>query len=81
MVTHDQEIDLMAFPARPVDSTGAGDAFVGNLAHALDAGQSLEMAGRFATAAAAVSVERQGAQPSMPSFQETDAKLRLGERS
>jgi ribokinase len=75
IVTTDTEIDVPSFPARPVDTTGAGDAFVGNLAHALDAGESIEEAVRFASAAAALSVQRAGAQPSMPSGEETRALL------
>jgi ribokinase len=76
IVTRDREIDVPAFPARPVDTTGAGDAFVGNLAHALEQGESLQDAVRFAAAAAALSVQKQGAQPSMPSLTETETYLK-----
>jgi ribokinase len=75
IVTRDAEIDVPAYPARAVDTTGAGDAFVGNLAHGLDEGWSLEDAVRFAAAAAALSVERPGAQPSMPVLAETEAYM------
>jgi ribokinase len=75
IVTHDSERDVAPFLARAVDTTGAGDAFVGNLAHALDQGQSLAPAVRFASAAAALSVQREGAQPSMPRGTETRARL------
>jgi ribokinase len=75
IVTREKEIDIPAIPVQPVDSTGAGDAFVGNLARALDAGESLEHAARFASAAAALSVTREGAQPSMPAEAETRALL------
>jgi ribokinase len=70
------EIEIPAFPVRPVDTTGAGDTFVGNLAYALDSGQSLADAARFASAAAALSVETVGAQPSMPFLSATEALLR-----
>jgi ribokinase len=63
------------FPASAVDTTGAGDAFVGNLAHGLAAGRSLDEAARFASAAAALSVERVGAQAAMPSGAQTAALL------
>lgn len=76
IVTRDDEVDIPPVPVRPVDTTGAGDAFVGNLAHALDEGQSLEEAAGFAAAAAAASVLRIGAQPSMPGRAETEALLR-----
>lgn len=49
-----------------VDSTAAGDCFCGALAVAMAEGMSLDDAARFASAAAAISVTRMGAQPSMP---------------
>ena len=49
-----------------VDTTAAGDAFCGAIADALARGQSLVDATRWATAAAAVSVTRDGAQDSLP---------------
>jgi ribokinase len=64
------------WPARsvtPVDTTAAGDAFNGAFAVALSEGADLDRAVRFATAAAAISVTRNGAQPSMPSRGEVDA--------
>jgi ribokinase len=58
-----------------VDTTAAGDAFNGALAVALAEGQSIGEAGSFATAAAAISVTRDGAQPSMPSRDDVVALL------
>ncbi|HQV71011.1 MAG TPA: ribokinase [Thermoflexales bacterium] len=49
-----------------VDTTAAGDCFTGGLAVGLAEGKSLGDAARFASAAAAISVTRHGAQPSMP---------------
>lgn len=49
-----------------VDTTGAGDCFVGNLAASLAAGRSLAEAMRRAGRAAAISVTRPGAAASMP---------------
>lgn len=66
---------IPAFPAHAVDTTGAGDAFVGNLAHGLARGQSVIDAARFASAAAALSVEHEGAQAGMPTGDETRALL------
>jgi ribokinase len=50
-----------------VDSTGAGDCFTGALAASLACGSDLRTALHFATDAAAISVQRHGAGPSMPS--------------
>lgn len=55
---------------QPVDTTGAGDAFAGALAARLAAGEDLVAAARFAVRSAAISVTRQGAQPSYPTLQE-----------
>lgn len=50
----------------PVDTTGAGDCFCGVLAACLSEGQSLLAAVETANAAAAISITRPGAAPSMP---------------
>ncbi|WP_448060478.1 ribokinase [Cellulomonas hominis] len=49
-----------------VDTTGAGDAFVGALAHRLAAGDDLVTAARFAARVGAFAVQAAGAQPSYP---------------
>jgi ribokinase len=66
------------FAARPVvavDSTGAGDAFLGALAAALARGISLREALPLAGAAATLSVTRPGAQASFPTLAEINAFL------
>jgi ribokinase len=55
-----------------VDTTAAGDVFNGALAVALAEGAGLADACRFAVRAAALSVTRSGAQPSMPVRDEVD---------
>jgi ribokinase len=55
-----------ALPIDPVDTTGAGDTFVGALAAALDSGLSLEFALRRASAAAGLACLGLGAQAAMP---------------
>jgi ribokinase len=64
-----------AFRVDPVDTTAAGDVFNGALAVALAEGTALPEALRFASAAAAISVTRPGAQPSAPTRAEIDALL------
>jgi ribokinase len=56
-----------------VDTTAAGDAWNGAFAAALAEGRNDDDAGRFATFAAALSVTRPGAQPSMPTRGELDS--------
>lgn len=55
-----------AFKVRPVDTTGAGDIFNGALAVALAEKEPIPDALLFASAAAALSVTKLGAQPSAP---------------
>jgi ribokinase len=55
-----------SFPVPVVDTTAAGDAFVGGLAVAMLRGTSLPEAVRFANACGALAVTRAGAQPSLP---------------
>lgn len=57
---------LDAHAVETVDTTAAGDAFNGALAVALSEDRPLLPACRWATAAAAISVTRLGAQPSLP---------------
>lgn len=66
---------IPAHKVQAVDTTAAGDAFNGAFAVALAEGKSSADAIRFAAAAAAISVTRHGAQPSMASRQEIDAFL------
>jgi ribokinase len=67
--------DIAAFPASPVDATGAGDAFVGALAVALAEGAGLPEAARFGAAAGACAVEVVGAEPSFPRREAVEARL------
>jgi ribokinase len=59
-------IEVPALAIEPVDTTGAGDTFVGVLAAALDLGSTLEAALRRASAAAGLACLARGAQTAMP---------------
>lgn len=64
------------FPApkvQAVDTTAAGDTFVGGFAAALANGQSEASAIRYGQIAAALSVTRAGAQPSIPTMSDVQA--------
>jgi ribokinase len=62
-----------------VDTTGAGDAFNAAFAVALSGGQDAFASAAWATAVAALSVTRHGAQASMPSHEEVERFLSLTE--
>lgn len=64
------------FPAptvKAVDTTAAGDTFVGGFAAALASGKSEAEAIRYGQIAAALSVTRAGAQPSIPTMSDVQA--------
>jgi ribokinase len=65
-----------AFPVNVIDTVGAGDCFNGAFAVALLEDNDPWSAARFASAAAAISVTRRGAQASMPSRAEVEEFLR-----
>jgi len=58
-----------------VDTTGAGDCFVGALAAQLAQGKPLRDALRYANIAASICVQRMGAAPSMPTADEVRAEV------
>ncbi|MET7460572.1 ribokinase [Nonomuraea sp. NPDC005501] len=70
-----ERVRVPAVRVEAVDTTAAGDTFVGALAVARAEGRPAEEALRFASAAAALSVQRPGASTSMPSRAEIDAAL------
>ncbi len=66
VATSDRRERIPAFEVQAEDTTAAGDVFNGALAVALSEEMPLQDAARFASAAAAISVTRRGAQPSAP---------------
>jgi ribokinase len=76
-VSAEKQIDSHpAFSVSAVDTTAAGDAFNGAFAVALMDGKSPIESGRFAAAAAAISVTRSGAQNSMPTLSDVQTFLK-----
>ncbi|WP_342743612.1 PfkB family carbohydrate kinase [Halobacillus massiliensis] len=72
-----KELIIPGYPAKVVDTTGAGDTFNGALAFSLGAGYAVEQAIGFANAAAAFCVESFGAQSGMPTFEQVEERMRL----
>jgi ribokinase len=69
------EAQVVSFPVTAIDSTAAGDTFNGAFATGLMLGKTEAESARFGAAAAAISVTRAGAQPSMPNLAEVNALL------
>lgn len=59
----------------PVDTTAAGDAFIGGLLAALSQGHDFETAIRYGNVCGSLSTTRYGAQPSLPTKYEVEQKL------
>jgi ribokinase len=66
LVTATNSVHVPATPVKALDTTGAGDAFVGSLAYFLAAGKPLAEAMRRANYIAAISVQSSGTQTSFP---------------
>ena len=64
-----------AFPVKALDTTAAGDCFLGYYAAALSEGQPYARALRLASAASALAVQRRGAAPSIPIRREVETFL------
>ncbi|MCK1462645.1 ribokinase [Bradyrhizobium sp. 2] len=73
-----EEFAVPGRAVKAVDTTGAGDCFVGALAAQLAEGVPLRTALAFANAAASISVQRMGAGPSMPTAAEVAAVIKAG---
>lgn len=70
-----EEVRQQAYPTRAVDTTGAGDTFVGYFAGSLAQGLSRQEAMALSSMAASIAVSRPGAAPSIPKMAEVREKL------
>jgi len=75
-----EEIRMKAFKVKVIDTTAAGDAFMGALACGLSQGKSIREVLKFANAAGALATTKLGAQPSLPRRGELDIFLKGVER-
>ena len=73
VVYEDSKIEVIpSMKVDAVETTGAGDSYVGAVSHSIVKGLGLGEACKFATKCSAVTVCRYGAQPSMPTLEEIE---------
>lgn len=66
---------VKAHTVKAVDTTAAGDSFIGSFAYGLSNEMSIEQALNLAVAASALTVTKLGAQPSLPKIDDVNALL------
>lgn len=81
LVTAGEAVKIAPVPVTPVDTTGAGDAFIGSFAHFLVGGDAVPDALRKAAVYAADSITRRGTQKSYPTAASFEAVLAAHERA
>ena len=69
-------IDIPGFDVVEIDPTGAGDCFNAGFLYGLEAGWSIDEAARFANAAGALAVTRQGPMEGAPKVQQVEDLIR-----
>lgn len=70
-----EALEQPAFQVDPVDTTGAGDTFLGAFLAHLTTGNEVEAALRFASAASAIQITRPGAADAIPNIHEIERFL------
>ena len=75
VVTADGRKQIPSYLVKAVDTVAAGDAFIGAFATGISEGLNIDDAVKYGNAAAAISVTRHGAQPSMPLRKEVNEFL------
>jgi ribokinase len=76
MMDANETMHIPAFTVNAVDTTGAGDAFIGGLATAIIEGKDRKTTLEFASAAGALASTKPGAQVSLPCRHEVDAFIK-----
>jgi len=74
-----ERMSVEGFKVNAIDSTAAGDAFIGGLLTALGRHEDIGTAMKFANAVGAITVTRPGAQESIPTYEEVEEFLRRRE--
>jgi ribokinase len=77
IVTNSQVTHVETYTVNVVDTTAAGDAFIGGFAAALLRDKSLEEAVRYGCACGALATTKFGAQPSLPTKEEVESLMSL----
>jgi ribokinase len=72
IVSREMTKHVPSFPVKAVDTTAAGDAFIGGFASALLQNRPLEAAVRYGCACGALAATKFGAQPSLPTREEVE---------
>ena len=75
LVTPDEVVHVPADSVKALDTTGAGDAFVGSLAYFMAAGKDIPEAMRRANQIAGISVQSSGTQTSFPTAKDLPAGI------
>jgi ribokinase len=76
-----EEIWMKAFQVNVVDTTAAGDSFMGGLACGLSEGKPIQEVLRFANGAGGLATTKLGAQPSLPLRKDLNRFLQIEEKS
>lgn len=63
---------IPAMKVDAIETTGAGDSYIGAVSHSIIEGKSMIEACKFATKCSAITVCRMGAQPSMPTLEDVE---------
>ena len=70
-------IKQTSFDIKPVDTTGAGDTFLGSFIARYDCGESVQSALQYASGAAAIQITRMGAAPAIPTYNQVQEFLNV----